>query len=170
MNNNVFVSGASGPTLPGSWSLAGVADFNRDGKTDYLLFNASTHQSAIWYLSGVTHIGSAFGPTLPSPWALTGTADFNRDGSPDYVLYNPSTGQTALWYLNNNVSIGGAFGPPLPAGWNPVAPQEPVEILSSAGGLSFPGSVTSIASSIPGNFRISTFPQSGMTACGPRPI
>ena len=31
MNNNVLVSGAFGPTLPGAWSLAGVADFNRSG-------------------------------------------------------------------------------------------------------------------------------------------
>jgi hypothetical protein len=99
-----------------------VADFDGDGNLDYLLFNPSTHQTAIWYLSGVTHIRSAYGPTLPSPWALTRTADFNGDGTPDYVLYNPSTGQTALWCLNNNVSIGSAYGPTLPAGWNPVAP------------------------------------------------
>jgi hypothetical protein len=41
-----------------------VADFDGDGNPDYLLFNPSTHQTAIWYLSGVTLVGGAFGPTL----------------------------------------------------------------------------------------------------------
>ncbi|HEU5247729.1 MAG TPA: hypothetical protein VFU09_11610, partial [Candidatus Udaeobacter sp.] len=72
MNNNVFVSGAFGPTLPAGWSLAGVADFNGDGKRDYLLFDASTRQSAIWYLSGVTFVSGAYGPTIASGYKLIG--------------------------------------------------------------------------------------------------
>jgi hypothetical protein len=102
--------------------LAGVADFNRDGHTDYALFNSSTGQTAIWYLSGRTQIGGAYGPTVPGGWRLVATADLNGDGKPDYVLYNPSTRQTAIWYLNNNVFIGGAYGPTLPVGWSLVAP------------------------------------------------
>jgi hypothetical protein len=94
----------------------GVADFNRDGKTDYLLFNPGTHQSAIWYLSGVTLVQGAFGPTLPSAWAVLGVGNFNGDGKPDYVLYNESSRQTAIWYLNNNFFVGGAYGPTLPGG------------------------------------------------------
>jgi hypothetical protein len=99
-----------------------VADFNRNGKTDYALFNPVTRQTAIYYLSGPTYVSSAFGPTIPSGYELTETADFNRDGKPDYVLYNASTGRTAIWYLNNNVYVSGAFGPTLAAGWNLVAP------------------------------------------------
>jgi hypothetical protein len=60
----------------------GIADFNRDGKPDYLLFNPSTHTSVIWYLSGTTRIGSAYGPTIAAGDNLTGAADFNGDGSP----------------------------------------------------------------------------------------
>ena len=86
-----------------------------DGKPDYLLFNPSTRQSAIWYLSGTTYVGGAWGPTLPSAWRLVGVGDFNGDSKPDYVLYNASTQQTAIWYMNNNVYAGGAYGPILPA-------------------------------------------------------
>ena len=35
LNNNVFVGGAFGPTLPANWSVVGVADFNGDNKPDY---------------------------------------------------------------------------------------------------------------------------------------
>src|SRR5438132_5514725 len=118
LNNNVYVSGGFGPTLPVNWSLVGVADFNRDGHRDYLLFNSSNHQTAIWYLSGRTLVGGAYGPTIPSGWALVATADFNSDGRPDYLLYNPGTRQTAIWYLNNNVYVSSAFGPTLPVGWS----------------------------------------------------
>jgi len=93
-----------------------IADFDRDGHLDYALFNPSTDQTAIWYLSGVTFTGSAWGPTLPGGWELIATGDFNGDGSPDYVLYKPTTRQTAIWYLNNNVFVGGHYGPSLPQG------------------------------------------------------
>jgi PQQ enzyme repeat len=121
LNNNVFISGAYGPTLAAGWGLRSVADFNRDTHPDYALFNPVTDRTAIWYLSGPTFIGSAYGPTLPSGWELAAAADFNSGGKPDYVLYKPSTRQTAIWYLNNNVLVSAAWGPTLPAGWELVA-------------------------------------------------
>ena len=99
-----------------------MADFDRDAKIDYLLFNPATRRSAIWYLSGVTFVSSSFGPTIARGYELKGTADFNGNAKPDYLLHNPSTRRTALWYLNNNLYTDGAFGPTLPAGWNLVAP------------------------------------------------
>jgi hypothetical protein len=121
LNNNVFITGVSGPTLPTGWRLAGAgADFDGNFNPDYLLFNATTDQSQIWYFSGTTHVRNALGPTIPSGWILVTTADFNRDGKPDYVLYNASSRQTAIWYMNNNMFLGGAFGPTVPADWRLV--------------------------------------------------
>jgi FG-GAP-like repeat/PQQ enzyme repeat/FG-GAP repeat len=117
LNNNFFIGGAFGPTLPGGWGLRGAAGFNIGSHPDYGLFNSTSRQTAIWYLSGATFIGGAYGPTLPSGWALVATADFNANGRPDYVLYNAATRQTAIWYMNNNVFVSGAFGPTLPPGW-----------------------------------------------------
>jgi hypothetical protein len=51
--------------------LAGVADFDGNGSPDYVLYNAGTRQTAIWYLNNFQLIGGAFGPTLPAGWALT---------------------------------------------------------------------------------------------------
>jgi hypothetical protein len=50
--------------------VAGVADFNNDGHPDYLLFNPTTGETAIWYLNNNVLIGQADGPTLSSGWSL----------------------------------------------------------------------------------------------------
>lgn len=49
LNGVGFLSGALGPTLPSGWTLNGAADFNADGKPDYVLFNPSAKQTVIWY-------------------------------------------------------------------------------------------------------------------------
>ncbi len=67
-------------------------DFNQDGKPDYVLFNAVTRQTAVWFLNNNVFIGGAFGPTLPAGWNVVGVADFDGDGKPDYLLFNlPAT-------------------------------------------------------------------------------
>ena len=85
--------GALGPTLPSALALVGVGDFNGDGNPDYVLYKASTRQSAIWYMNNNVLVSGAYGPTLPAGWTLIGTADFNSDGKTDFVLFNPSTGK-----------------------------------------------------------------------------
>ncbi len=49
---------------PAAGELVAVGDFNGDGKTDYLLFNAATRQSAIWYLNNNVFVGGVYGPTI----------------------------------------------------------------------------------------------------------
>jgi hypothetical protein len=48
----------------------GVADFDGNGRPDYVLYNSSTHQTAIWYLNDNLLIGSASGPTISVGWSL----------------------------------------------------------------------------------------------------
>jgi hypothetical protein len=50
--------------------LTGAADFNGDGKPDYVLYNGSSRQTAIWYLNNNVYVGGAYGPTLPASWSL----------------------------------------------------------------------------------------------------
>ena len=45
-------------------------DFNSDGHSDYLLYNTSTHQTALWYLNNNVRIGHAEGPTLWQGWSV----------------------------------------------------------------------------------------------------
>src|SRR5437762_779239 len=92
-------------------------DFNQDGKPDYVLFNAVTHQTAVWYLNNNVFIGAAFGPALPANWKVVGVTDFDGDGRPDYLLFNSSTGQTAIWYLSGPTLVAAAFGPTIASGY-----------------------------------------------------
>ena len=114
----MFVGGAAGPTPPSGWALVATGDFNNDGKPDYVLYNASTRQTAVWFLNNNVFVGGANGPTLPAAWSLVGVADFNKDGKRDYLLFNLTTRQTAIWYLSVTTRIGSAFGPTIAVGYN----------------------------------------------------
>jgi len=69
-NPITFFSAAYGPTIASGYLLSGVADFNLDGHPDYLLYSATTRQTAIWYLNNNVFLRGAFGPTLPVGWTL----------------------------------------------------------------------------------------------------
>ena len=66
----MYVSGAYGPTIASGYVLSGVADFNTDGKPDYVLYSAGTRQTLIWYLDNNIYLRGAWGPTLPAGWSL----------------------------------------------------------------------------------------------------
>src|SRR5205814_1856373 len=93
---------------------AAVADFNNDGHPDYVLYSASTRQTAIWYLNNNVYVGGGYGPTLPVNWSLMGVADFDGNGHRDYLLFNASNHQTAIWYLSGRTLVRGAYGPTIP--------------------------------------------------------
>jgi hypothetical protein len=106
---------------PSGWNLIKAADFNSDGKPDYVLYNANTRRTAVWYMNNNVFVGGAYGPTLAVGWGLRDVADFNRDGHSDYALFRSFTEQTAIWYLSGPTFIGSAYGPALPSGWELVA-------------------------------------------------
>src|SRR4051812_32565634 len=85
--------------LFGSFTRSQAVDFNHDGNPDYVLYNQSTRQTAIWYLNNNALIGSTYGPALPANWSLISEGDFNGDGDADYLLFNANTRQTAIWYF-----------------------------------------------------------------------
>jgi FG-GAP-like repeat/Matrixin len=131
--------GASTPLVVPEATPTPLNDFNGDGKPDYLLYNVSTRQTAVWYLNNNAFVAGAYAPTLPAGWRVVGVADFNGDSQPDYLLFNASTRQTAIWYLSGATLIGGAYGPSLPSGWELVtvsdfnADNKPDYLLYNAG-------------------------------------
>ena len=120
-NNAAGTTHGADGTFTTPAARAVVAEFNGDGHPDFVLRNAGTRQTAIWYLNNNVFVAGAYGPTRPAGWGLEGAADFNRDTHPDYALFNASTDQTAIWYLSGPTFVGGAYGPTLPNGWELVA-------------------------------------------------
>ncbi len=105
------------PTLADpNWSLAGIADFNRDGSLDLLWRDSSSGRTTIWYMTGTTWNGAYADvlPTLSDPdWQIAAVRDFNQDGNPDLLWRNtsrnpgnPNAFRTTVWYLNGPVWNG----------------------------------------------------------------
>ena len=113
MNNNVVIgSGAYGPTLVtgSSWGLRSLGDFNRDSHPDYALFNSSSGQTAILYLSGPTLIGGAYGPRHSHWLGACGDSAILTGMATRTTCYTTlAARQTAIWYLNNNTYVSGAL-------------------------------------------------------------
>jgi hypothetical protein len=57
--------------IANGYTLIGAADFNADGKPDYVLYRPSVQGTTLWYLDNNVFTGSANGPTLPAGWSLT---------------------------------------------------------------------------------------------------
>jgi hypothetical protein len=70
LSGPTFIGSAYGPGVPSGWIFAATADFNRDGKPDYLLYAPGGRRTAIWYLNNNVFVGSAYGPTIPPGWSL----------------------------------------------------------------------------------------------------
>jgi hypothetical protein len=120
---NFGVSSLEAVTTPGR---AIVADFNGDLHPDFVVYNPSTQQTAIWYMNNNIYVSSAFGPTIALGWVLECAEDFNDDNHPDYALFNPTPTirQTQIWYMSGPTRIGSASGPTIPSGWELVATDD----------------------------------------------
>jgi ELWxxDGT repeat protein len=117
MNGSTIVSSAAvtsgGATInpDASWSVAGIGDFDGDGRKDGLWRNSSGEVS-IWLMNGsritssgdITSGGAAVRPD-PS-WSIAGIGDFNHDGDAD-VLWRRSDGSLAIWLMNGTTITGG---------------------------------------------------------------
>jgi len=98
------------------WTIAGVGDFNGDGKGDVLWENTTTGQVGAWITgsAGVTWMNLGVAP-LNAGWTIAGVGDFNGDRKADVLWENTSTGVVGAWITGGGwLGLGTA---PLNAGW-----------------------------------------------------
>ncbi len=127
-SSQVVTFGGSPSTPDASWNIAGIGDFDGDGKADILWRNANG--SLIdWTMNGsqvtasqqVTLGGNAAAPD--ASWSVAGIGDFDGNGKTD-LLWRNVDGSLVLWTMNGsqiatNQTIALQGAPVSPdAGWS----------------------------------------------------
>ncbi|HET7766797.1 MAG TPA: FG-GAP-like repeat-containing protein [Burkholderiales bacterium] len=84
-----------------AWSIAAVADFDGDGKSDILWRNSATGANLLWLMNGTSIANPVPINAMPDlAWAIAATGDFDGDGKADILWRNGTTGQNAIWFMN----------------------------------------------------------------------
>ena len=113
-------------TTTAQWKVAGVADFNADGKSDLLLRNVSTGEVAAWLMNGLSRIIHA--PLSPfsvpdQGWQVGAVTDANGDSKPD-IVWQHTNGTIMIWHMNGTSRTTYPTVPTvLPVGWVVVGPR-----------------------------------------------
>jgi hypothetical protein len=104
---NYIGSGSIATVNDLNWTIAGMGDFNGDGKPDILWRNTVNGWNRVWYMDGVNYIGSGSIATVNDlNWTIAGMGDFNGDGKPDILWRNTVNGWNRVWYMDGVNYIG----------------------------------------------------------------
>jgi hypothetical protein len=102
---------------PAGWLPSGFGDYNNDGTSDVLWYNATTTNTEDWKLQNGQWSASSDIGTHPAGYQIAGTGDFNHDGTSDVLWYNPATRDTDIWLLSNGQWAGSTTIGTHPAGY-----------------------------------------------------
>jgi subtilisin-like proprotein convertase family protein len=92
-----------------AWKIEGTADFNNDGKLDFLWRNSKTGENVIWLMNGNSQDNSITITAVPdADWKIQGLADFDNDRKMDILWRNNRTGENAIWLMDGTTLRGGA--------------------------------------------------------------
>src|SRR6266511_1166337 len=105
MELKFFFSGGIG-SVGSNWHVAGIGDFNGDGRSD-ILWRGDDSTLGMWQMNG-TQIQSAanFG-TVGTDWHVVGIGDFNHDNRSD-ILWRSDNGTIGVWEMNGTQILTGA--------------------------------------------------------------
>jgi FG-GAP-like repeat/RTX calcium-binding nonapeptide repeat (4 copies) len=117
-------SGLAANALDASWRIAGIGDFNGDGRDDILWRHSS---GAIGQWSGqagqFANTSGVAANAIDNSWSVAAIADFNGDGRDD-ILWRHSGGEVGQWLANPSGSFannGGAAANQVDPSWTVVA-------------------------------------------------
>ena len=108
-------------THPAGWLPASTSDFNHDGTSDVLWYNAATRDLDLWKIAGGKWAGSVDIGAHPAGYQPSITGDFNGDGTSDVLWFNASSGDVDIWKIQNGQWAGSVSVGLHPAGYQPVA-------------------------------------------------
>ena len=90
-----------------NWQVAGIGDFDGDGKADVLWRNSSTGENYVYLMNGKDIAGEGYIRTVADQhWKVAGVGDFDGDGKADIVWRNVFTGQNYLYPMDGLAILG----------------------------------------------------------------
>jgi hypothetical protein len=99
----------SASAISTDWHVAGVGDFNGDGRDD-ILWRNDDGRIADWLgtaSGGFTGNGANSASTASADWQVAAIGDYNGDGRDDILWHNSSTGQVTNWLGQPDGGFGG---------------------------------------------------------------
>jgi chitodextrinase len=94
-----------------TWSIAGVGDFDGNGKADVLWHNSASGANVIWLMNGSAIVSDVAAGSMTDPaWSVAAVSDFDGDGKADILWRNAATGAVTLWLMNSGTVTGNAAG------------------------------------------------------------
>jgi hypothetical protein len=92
-----------------SYRVAGVADFNSDGKPDLIAEQLTTSADPlfktsrqIWYTNGTAISSKTTFLSFDQEWTIINVGDFDLDDIPDLMVEQYTTGRKGIWYMTSN--------------------------------------------------------------------
>jgi hypothetical protein len=135
IGSGYIVNNGNPIALDSSWSMAGLGDFNNDGKADMLWRQSATGSLAIWHMNGSAIVGSGAitlnGNTITpdASWSIVEVGDFNGDGKSDIMWQQSGTGALAEWIMNGSQIVSSVT----PSAQNvPITPDQSWHVQSKA--------------------------------------
>jgi CHRD domain-containing protein/VCBS repeat protein/FG-GAP repeat protein len=108
--NGTTILGTEGPlrtVADENWQIAGIGDFDGDGKADILWRNSSTGENYVYLMNGTAIAGEGSLRTVADKnWQIAGTGDFDGDGKADILWRNVSTGENYIFPMNGTTILG----------------------------------------------------------------
>jgi hypothetical protein len=84
-----------------SWQIAGVGDFDGDGKADIFWRNTASGENYIYLMKGTNIAGEGYLRTVADlNWQVRGIGDFDGDSKADVFWRNVVSGQNYLYPMN----------------------------------------------------------------------
>ncbi|MCB1772774.1 MAG: C10 family peptidase [Gammaproteobacteria bacterium] len=103
-----LTQGSIWDSMPATWSIDRLGDFNGDGKSDILWRHTQTGQLIVWLMDGVTRADAitqgVLWSSMPGEWQTTAVGDYNADGKDDLLWRHQTSGQLLAWFMNGTQS------------------------------------------------------------------
>ena len=98
----------SNTTTHSTWKISAMADFNRDGRVDFLWRDQGTGTVFVWLMGTIQRLSTVplgSGLVADVNWKIAGSGDFNRDGWPDVVWQHETDGRLAVWKMRGTTLL-----------------------------------------------------------------